>query len=911
MTFKFSKCHRLFQALFCVLLLSGCGAKTPDEMIEKLAEEEASESTTTTTTTTTTLPDTTAPETITLINPATNPYHFSGSQLLLGGSCEPTAQVELSGDDSQATVCSELGAFSFAVSKTSDASYTFQIKQTDAAGNSSSPVSLIWVRNSFVPAPVLNFPTHSPYESKTDSLTLTGTCLNGNQIRLSGDSTQKVSCESSSFSLTVSQVIDGQKTYNLIQEDANGATSASVSLIWRRDTVAPAAPTLQSPISSPYTSSENQLHLLGECEAGANVQISGDATSSKICQESQFDFSLSQTSDGTYSYSLLQTDAAGNLSALTNFLWIRDTALPLPPVLSSPSISPFPSNQSSLTLSGSCQTGFTVLLSGSSIQTATCVASGFSFTDSQSTDGTYSYSLSQRNPATMLSSSPVSMTWVRDTQAPLAPTLLSPVSSPFHSSGNLSLTGQCESGAQVFLTGDRELNTPCLESAFQFQVTADQDATYQFQIHQKDEAQNTSGSLAFTWVRDSVIPASPTLSAPASSPYLSNSTQLTLSGGCINGMKVVLGGDLSADEILEPAGKWNQICANSSFLFSVQKTTDGIFQLNLKQSSLAGLESSATHLQWILDRLAPETNLSQTPTNPNFGNSATFAFASTETGSFECQVDGAAFTSCSSPLTLSGLSLGSHSVSVRARDEAGNSDLTPANFNWSQSAAKTVALYHLDSANPNLDSGGFAAPNNNPLTNNGTTNNSQGAFSQARSFNGSTQFLSAAPSASLAQTLTRMTVEAFVKTPTLTTSNSVILARMGAKNQMGWEFGIKKLGVNYRLYFEGSLNGTSVTKVDSANLTTSQKTALQTGYTHVAFTWDQGTVKIYFAGQLIGSAVLGSGAVSLFDNSNTPLTIGATNGQRFLSGSIDEIRISQVLRWTSNFTPPSSAYSAD
>jgi hypothetical protein len=78
---------------------------------------------------------------------------------------------------------------------------------------------------------------------------------------------------------------------------------------------------------------------------------------------------------------------------------------------------------------------------------------------------------------------------------------------------------------------------------------------------------------------------------------------------------------------------------------------------------------------------------------------ATFAFHGTppaDTFALQCKLDGAAYTTCTSPKTFSGLSQGSHTVSVRAVDGYGFADTTPA--------ART---FSVDTADPEttIDSG--------------------------------------------------------------------------------------------------------------------------------------------------------------------------------------------------------------
>ena len=82
------------------------------------------------------------------------------------------------------------------------------------------------------------------------------------------------------------------------------------------------------------------------------------------------------------------------------------------------------------------------------------------------------------------------------------------------------------------------------------------------------------------------------------------------------------------------------------------------------------------------DTEAPETAIVAGPSGTIATDSAIFDFESSEEGSsFECRLDSAedpAWEACAPPQLYSGLIDGSHSFEVRAKDEAGNTDATPA-----------------------------------------------------------------------------------------------------------------------------------------------------------------------------------------------------------------------------------------
>ncbi|NNF56077.1 MAG: DNRLRE domain-containing protein, partial [Acidimicrobiales bacterium] len=133
--------------------------------------------------------------------------------------------------------------------------------------------------------------------------------------------------------------------------------------------------------------------------------------------------------------------------------------------------------------------------------------------------------------------------------------------------------------------------------------------------------------------------------------------------------------------------------------------------------AIAGDDSTRFYLHNTLtlgpDTQPPETTLSSVPANPSGPGDGTFQFVSNENGStFQCQLDGAPATPCTSPLTYPSLSLGSHTFSVAATDVASNTDPTPATYTWDVVPVSGATF------NPTHDASAFEA---SPTTNNGSS----------------------------------------------------------------------------------------------------------------------------------------------------------------------------------------------
>ncbi len=102
-------------------------------------------------------------------------------------------------------------------------------------------------------------------------------------------------------------------------------------------------------------------------------------------------------------------------------------------------------------------------------------------------------------------------------------------------------------------------------------------------------------------------------------------------------------------------------------------------------SGITGESNTFTVASYVPD--PPETTIDSMPDDPSCSNTATFAFSCDETDcTYECNLDGAGWLTCTSPKMYIGLSDGSHSFTVRATDNDDETDPTPDSYSWDLSA---------------------------------------------------------------------------------------------------------------------------------------------------------------------------------------------------------------------------------
>ncbi len=103
--------------------------------------------------------------------------------------------------------------------------------------------------------------------------------------------------------------------------------------------------------------------------------------------------------------------------------------------------------------------------------------------------------------------------------------------------------------------------------------------------------------------------------------------------------------------------------------------SDGLHTFRVRAVDAAGnADQTPAQVSWSVDTSAPLASFTAGPIGPVASRQPTFAFvAPPGEATLECQLDGGAFTACTSPVTTAELSQGAHFFSVRATNLAGTS----------------------------------------------------------------------------------------------------------------------------------------------------------------------------------------------------------------------------------------------
>ncbi|WP_232446455.1 beta strand repeat-containing protein, partial [Burkholderia ubonensis] len=546
-----------------------------------------------------------------------------------------------------------------------------QVRQIDVAGNTSSATSFSFTLDTSAAAPGVALTTDSG-SSASDHITNVGT------LNLSGvetGATVEYSTDGGHTWSTSFSAVEGLNDIQVRQTDIAGNTSDPTSFSFTLDTSA-AAPGVALTTDSGSSASDHITNVgtlnLSGVETGATVEYSTDGGHT-------WSTSFSAV-EGVNDVQVRQTDIAGNTSAATSFSFTLDTSAAAPGVAlttdSGSSASDHITNVGTLNLSG-VENGATVQYS---------VDNGAHWSTSFSAvEGVNDVQVRQTDIAGNTSSA-TSFSFTLDTSA-AAP--------------GVALTTDSGSSASDHITNVGTLNLSGVETGATVEYSIDGGHTWSasfsategvndVQVRQTDIAGNTSSATSFSFMLDTSAAAPgvalATDSGSSAVDHITNVGTLNLSG-------VETGA--TVEYSIDGGHTWS-----TSF-----SATEGLNDIQVRQTDIAGNTSSTTSFSFTLDTSAAAPGVALTTdsgssASDHVTNVGTLNLTGIETGAtVEYSTDGGHTWSTSFNATE-----GLNDVQVRQTDVAGNtSDPTSFSFTLDTSAAAPGVALTTDSGSSAVD----------------------------------------------------------------------------------------------------------------------------------------------------------------------------------------------------------------
>ncbi|MBO9666032.1 MAG: Ig-like domain repeat protein, partial [Bdellovibrio sp.] len=509
--------------------------------------------------------------------------------------------------------------------------------------------------------------------SKANCDTFKNLLLNENPTVPTAGESFPITCtqnNSQALSYTLTSAGDGTKALYLWAQDSAGVISQMpTTLNFTLDTTAPTVSITTQPLAQSRLNSQS-FAFAGDDGVGAidHFECKMDSGAWALCSSP---VAYTGLVEGNHTVYVRAVDTAGNTSVPDSKVWHIDLTAPVL-LLAGPN-SLTNSLSASFTLSatdsgGSGVASYQCSVDGGAYAACTAISSyvlaaGSHTFKARAYDGagnvsavqTFSWTIDTTPPTTTLTSKPSALT--------------NALTATFGFVGSDTGGGNI-AGFECSLDG---ASYGACTTGKSYSALAD--GVHTFQVRATDTAGNIGNAATYSWTVDSSTPMASLSLYPDS---ITNETSATFAfsatapaGGSITGYQCQINGSA-----------WTSCTSPKNYTSFVQGTqTFGVRSID-NNSNI----STPTTYTWVVDTTAPTLTITDKPNALTNLSTAQFKFDGVDTGggsidSFYCQLDGAAFTQCSSPRDLSGLTQGTHTFNVKVTDTAGNTSAV-SSYSW-------------------------------------------------------------------------------------------------------------------------------------------------------------------------------------------------------------------------------------
>ncbi|XXF76448.1 Ig-like domain-containing protein [Myxococcaceae bacterium GXIMD 01537] len=547
--------------------------------------------------------------------------------------------------------------------------HTLEVRARDAAGNvDPTPATYAWTVDTSAPdttivtgPPALTNVATAAFDFSASEVDVVYEC--------SLDGGAYVACtDPDSFG----PLADGNHTLSVRARDAAGNVDPTPAThAWTVDTVAPIAPTIVSPANGSVVASNTPV-INGTAVGATSISLTlGGTTYGPIPVDGAGNWTFTPPvtlGEGPHTVSVVARDAAGNTSSTVNSTFTVDSTPPdtaidnAPPARSNAQNAEFTfsSNESPVTYECSLDGGAFAACSNPA-------------TFGPLADGSHTLSVRARDAAGNVDPTPATHSWTVDRTAPVV-VIATPANGAVLNTQVPTYTGTSEPGSSVTVTVDGVLlGTVIADGSGNWSIPGSAplaDGQHSVSATATDNAGNTSATVTNTFSVQ-VDPPETTLTStpPSSTPSGSATFEFTS-----NESPVTYECSLDGAPFMPCTGP-----------ASYTGLSDGAHTFEVRAVDSGGnVDPSPAAYSWTVGAVSLDTFIRSGPPATGAPGTATFDLDSNVSGvTYECSLDGGPYVACSDPAQYTGVTAGSHTLSVRAKDSLGNVDTTPATWNWS------------------------------------------------------------------------------------------------------------------------------------------------------------------------------------------------------------------------------------
>lgn len=545
------------------------------------------------------------------------------------------ASFRCSFDGAESVACNS----PFTATVEAEGAHVMVIEAIDLAGNHAEPVSLEWTMD--FTSPQISFGVISPSASSY---------VNSQSLTVFVNATEPVHYRARLDDVFLGQNISpivleglGEGFHSIVLDavDYSGNLANTIIHNFTVDLTAPAI-TLSSAIAEPVTNSTTNSLSFSMSEQGT-FECSFNGSLFALCSNP---YHVSGLVEGTHVFQVRAIDLAGNASNIASHTWALDTSAAVTTITSfEPSESVIAVTKVSIAFASSeAETRFECALDGGTY--APC-SSPASF--SGLSDGFHSIQVRSIDAAGNTESVPATRSFTVDTRAPLV-TLRALVSARTSS----------DSASFEFVADEPQTAFECAMDANPYRACVSpityeglSEGEHRFSVVGRDSVGNYGVPVSFSWIIDRTAPQTSLVAEQAESSGASIAFTLTSS-------------ELGSTFACSLDGQAFQTCTSP---VSYSDLSGGAHRFTARAIDAVGNEDlvGATHEFTVAGQLTTTiTNVSPSAEITN-QTSIDFAFESSDAlATFQCSLDGAAATSCVSPMSYSGLANGTHTFLVQA-----------------------------------------------------------------------------------------------------------------------------------------------------------------------------------------------------------------------------------------------------